>query len=75
MGIVGFEHPFEICCSDHGKLLSCGDTLTLKNGTKILVGKSCQDPQKRISWDGGHSTEAANAWVFDQISQLYLSKL
>jgi len=32
-----------------------------------MMGNSCEDPSKRVSWDGVHFTEAANKFVFDQI--------
>jgi len=32
-----------------------------------MVGNSCDEPSKRVSWDGVHFTEAANKFVFDQI--------
>ncbi|XP_038714985.1 uncharacterized protein LOC120008668 [Tripterygium wilfordii] len=37
------------------------------NDTQIFVG-SCEHPDVRVSWDGTHYTEAANKFVFDQIS-------
>nr|XP_010912877.1 GDSL esterase/lipase At3g26430 [Elaeis guineensis] len=70
----GFKLPLRACCGHGGGMYNynsnfrCGDTVKV-NGTTILVGKSCKNPWKRISWDGAHYTEAANRWVFHQISR------
>ncbi|KAK9167229.1 hypothetical protein Scep_002420 [Stephania cephalantha] len=45
--------------------IKCGGTGEI-NDTKVFVG-SCQDPSKRINWDGVHYTEAANKWIYDQL--------
>ena len=37
------------------------------NGSQIFVG-SCECPLVRVNWDGIHYIEAANKFVFDQIS-------
>ncbi|KAJ3675341.1 hypothetical protein LUZ60_004383 [Juncus effusus] len=69
----GFEKPLEACCGSGGNKYNyntkarCGDSITI-NGVNVLLGKSCKNPQKRIIWDGIHYTEAANKWVFAQIS-------
>ncbi|MCL7040258.1 hypothetical protein MKW94_017770 [Papaver nudicaule] len=67
----GFEHPLRACCGHGGKYNfnprhGCGSKVTV-NGTKILLGKSCQNPLARINWDGVHYTEARNKFVFEQI--------
>ncbi|CAL9093960.1 unnamed protein product, partial [Musa textilis] len=67
----GFEHPLVACCGHGGKYnfnvhWGCGATAVV-NHTKVLISKSCEDPSKRICWDGYHYTEAANRWVYDQI--------
>ncbi|XP_038705063.1 esterase-like isoform X1 [Tripterygium wilfordii] len=67
----GFEHPLVVCCGYGGKYnftvgVLCGDTITV-NGTQIFVG-SCERPAVRVIWDGAHYTDAANKFVFDQIS-------
>ena len=59
------------CCGYGGQYnysteVLCGGTITV-NGTKIFVG-SCDRPSVRVVWDGIHYTEAANKFVFDQIS-------
>ncbi|XP_020107438.1 GDSL esterase/lipase At3g26430-like isoform X1 [Ananas comosus] len=70
----GFEHPLRSCCGDgsskynYNSNARCGDT-AMKNGIDVLIGKSCKDPTKSIIWDGVHYTEAANKWIFDQISK------
>ncbi|KAK6277328.1 hypothetical protein POUND7_017651 [Theobroma cacao] len=66
----GFEHPLVACCGYGGKYnnsssVSCGGFAV--NGTQLPVG-SCDRPSVRVNWDGIHYTEAANKFVFDQIS-------
>ena len=72
MFFAGFEHPLVACCGHGGKYnynihIGCGKTIIV-NGTQQLLGGSCKQPQTRVNWDGVHYTEAANKWVFDQIS-------
>ncbi|XP_062149835.1 esterase-like [Alnus glutinosa] len=67
----GFELPLVACCGYGGKYnysdsVGCGGTITV-NGSQIFVG-SCESPSVRVNWDGIHYTEAANKFVFDQIS-------
>ncbi|XP_021651985.2 esterase-like isoform X2 [Hevea brasiliensis] len=67
----GFELPLVVCCGYGGKYnfssnVRCGDTVAA-NGTQIVVG-SCDRPSVRVNWDGVHYTEAANKFIFDQIS-------
>ncbi|KAK2399490.1 GDSL esterase/lipase [Trifolium repens] len=67
----GFELPLVACCGYGGKYNNngtntCGESIHI-NGTKHVVG-SCKNPSKRVIWDGTHYTEAANKFVFDQIS-------
>ncbi|RDX90173.1 hypothetical protein CR513_27992 [Mucuna pruriens] len=67
----GFELPLVACCGYGGKYnysasVECGENLEA-NGTEIFVG-SCQMPSIRVNWDGIHYTEAANKFIFDQIS-------
>ncbi|XP_059431935.1 esterase-like [Corylus avellana] len=67
----GFELPLVACCGYGGKYnyntsVGCGGTITV-NGSQIFVG-SCARPSVRVIWDGAHYTEAANKFVFDQIS-------
>ncbi|PKA66167.1 GDSL esterase/lipase [Apostasia shenzhenica] len=69
----GFEHPLMACCGHGGaynydRNFGCGSKMTV-NGTEVMLGKSCGDPLARVNWDGVHYTEAANKWVFDQISE------
>lgn len=66
----GFNHPLRACCGYGGKYNfnsnhRCG--AMVKNGTEIVIVKSCKDPMVKINWDGVHYTEAANKFVFDQI--------
>ncbi|RVX22387.1 Esterase [Vitis vinifera] len=67
----GFELPLVVCCGYGGEYnysndAGCGSTITV-NGSQIFVG-SCERPSLRVNWDGVHYTEAANKFVFDQIS-------
>ena len=60
-----------VCCGyggeyNYGNDAGCGSTITV-NGSQIFVG-SCERPSFRVNWDGIHYTEAANKFVFDQIS-------
>lgn len=68
----GFELPLVACCGYGGNYnfsgpVRCGGTGTV-NGSQIIVNSSCDRPSVRVNWDGVHYTEAANKFVFDQIS-------
>ncbi|XP_059447987.1 GDSL esterase/lipase At3g26430-like [Corylus avellana] len=68
----GFQHPLVACCGHGGKYnfnryMKCGAKKGI-NGKEILIANSCKDPSVRINWDGVHYTEAANKWIFEQIS-------
>ncbi|XP_054788570.1 esterase-like [Prosopis cineraria] len=66
----GFEEPIVACCGYGGEynygIVQCGRT-KMVNGTEIYAG-SCEKPSVRVNWDGIHYTEAANKFIFDQIS-------
>ncbi|CAJ2674481.1 unnamed protein product [Trifolium pratense] len=67
----GFEHPLVACCGYGGQYnysnnAGCGGTIEV-NGTHIFVG-SCERASTRVNWDGVHYTEAANKFIFHQIS-------
>lgn len=67
----GFELPLVACCGYGGKYnysdsVGCGETITV-NGSRVTVG-SCGRDRVRVNWDGIHYTEAANKFMFDQIS-------
>ncbi|KAI5589218.1 hypothetical protein BDE02_05G147300 [Populus trichocarpa] len=69
--IHGFELPLVACCGyggmyNYSNSAGCGATIIV-NGTQITVG-SCDDPSVRVVWDGIHYTEAANKFIFNQIS-------
>ncbi|KAJ7959138.1 GDSL esterase/lipase [Quillaja saponaria] len=65
----GFEKPLVACCGNGGKYNYTVDVMTcggrLPNAT--LVG-SCGRVSVRVNWDGIHYTEAANNFIFNQIS-------
>ena len=68
---AGFDDPLLTCCGHGGRYnfdlsIGCGGKKQV-NGTWVMVGNSCEEPSKRVSWDGVHFTEAANKFVFDQI--------
>ncbi|KAF8015656.1 hypothetical protein BT93_H1242 [Corymbia citriodora subsp. variegata] len=57
-----FGGPLEYCCGHFGDYtVHCGKK-AIVNGTEV-VGASCGDPSKVISWDGIHYSHAANQWV------------
>ncbi|KAI9097476.1 hypothetical protein K1719_025247 [Acacia pycnantha] len=67
----GFEKPTVSCCGHGGEYnynsnVQCG-RVGVVNGTEIFGG-SCENPSVRVNWDGLHYTEAANKFLFDQIS-------
>ncbi|XP_041010261.1 esterase-like [Juglans microcarpa x Juglans regia] len=67
----GFELPLVACCGygekyNYSNSVGCGGTVAV-NGSEIFVG-SCERPSVRVNWDGIHYTEAANKFVFSQIS-------
>lgn len=68
---LGFGNPFLVCCGSGGKynynrFAGCGSKIVI-NGTETRV-KSCEDPSRRVNWDGIHFTEAANKWIFERIA-------
>ncbi|KAF7015066.1 unnamed protein product [Triticum aestivum] len=69
---LGFDDPLLTCCGhDAGPYnfdpkVGCGGKVLVK-GKWVVLGKSCDDPARRVSWDGVHFTEAANKFVFNQI--------
>ncbi|OAY58265.1 esterase [Manihot esculenta] len=68
----GFEFPHVACCGYGGKynyssVAECGDRVITEDGNRIVVD-ACPSPANRVMWDGVHYTEAANRYVFDQIS-------
>ncbi|ERN13847.1 GDSL esterase/lipase At3g26430 [Amborella trichopoda] len=67
----GFGNPLRACCGHGGKYnynryFGCGSAI-YKDGQKVVIGKSCNNPSKAIIWDGVHYTQAANQWVFNKI--------
>ncbi|KAH1213880.1 Esterase [Glycine max] len=67
----GFRDPLVACCGFGGKYnynndVGCAETIEV-NGSRIFVGSSTR-PSVRVVWDGIHYTEAANKFIFSQIS-------
>ncbi|KAM7252875.1 hypothetical protein ACFE04_025493 [Oxalis oulophora] len=67
----GFELPLVACCGYGGKYNfnsagTCGSTINV-NGSEIFAA-ACEHPSARVNWDGYHYTDAANKFIFDQIS-------
>ncbi|WOL14387.1 GDSL esterase/lipase [Canna indica] len=68
----GFDSNALLTCCGHGGKYNynanfgCG-SMRMVNNTEVLVGKSCNNPFRRIIWDGVHFTQAANKWIFDHI--------
>ncbi|KAF2308535.1 hypothetical protein GH714_010402 [Hevea brasiliensis] len=58
----GFEDPWNFCCGilEPKLVLFCGTKSEDKNNSRTAT--ACPDPQKHISWDGVHFSEAANQW-------------
>ncbi|WOL11328.1 hypothetical protein Cni_G20090 [Canna indica] len=68
---LGFDDPLLACCGHGGRYnynihWGCGSKIKV-NGTEVVIGKACENPLKRVCWDGVHYTEAANKWVYDRI--------
>ncbi|EEF48393.1 Esterase precursor, putative [Ricinus communis] len=68
----GFELPLVACCGYGGKYNNsntarCGSPAII-NGTQILINQPCDRLSARVNWDGVHYTEAANKFIFNQIS-------
>ena len=68
---TGFRDALVACCGFGGKYnynndVGCAETIEV-NGSRIFVGSSTR-PSVRVVWDGIHYTEAANKFIFSQIS-------
>ncbi|KAF2308541.1 hypothetical protein GH714_010441 [Hevea brasiliensis] len=63
----GFEDPWNFCCGilEPKLVLFCGTKSEDKNNSRTAT--ACPDPQKHISWDGVHFSEAANQWVVKRL--------
>lgn len=64
---TGLEHGTTACCGYGGgnynfdSRVFCGSTKDI-DGQKVTAG-ACNDPEKYVSWDGIHATEAANKLI------------
>ncbi|KAA8548100.1 hypothetical protein F0562_004639 [Nyssa sinensis] len=68
----GFDDPMNFCCgSYYGYHVDCGKK-AIVNGT--VYGNPCNNPSKRISWDGIHYSQAANLLVANLILNGTLSE-
>ncbi|KAL8090549.1 GDSL esterase/lipase ENOD8-like [Apium graveolens] len=68
--VYGFELPLEACCGLGGAYnfgaATCGASATV-NGSLVTAGP-CENPSKRINWDGFTYTEAANQIIFNKLA-------
>ena len=70
---TGFKHPLTACCGYGGGEynydfhVEWGEPAEVNNN-EVLLGKSCENPSKRIIWDGIRYTKAANKWVCQHIA-------
>ncbi|KAL9243191.1 hypothetical protein vseg_017107 [Gypsophila vaccaria] len=65
---LGWEDPSKICCGylEKDGRVWCGRKGLLNNGT-VVYGGGCSQPDRYVSWDGMHYTEAANRWFANVI--------
>ncbi|KAK9669350.1 hypothetical protein RND81_13G125000 [Saponaria officinalis] len=65
---LGWEDPRKLCCGylEKDGRVWCGRKGLLNNGT-VIFGGACSEPDRYVSWDGIHYTEAANKWFANQI--------
>ncbi|KAK9669355.1 hypothetical protein RND81_13G125100 [Saponaria officinalis] len=65
---LGWEDPRKLCCGylEKDGRVWCGRKGLLNNGT-VIFGGACSKPDRYVSWDGIHYTEAANKWFANQI--------
>ncbi|CAF1903426.1 BnaC02g17620D [Brassica napus] len=68
----GFSKSLVSCCGYGGKYnynrkTGCGKKIIV-DGKEVLIGKSCDEPDKAIVWDGIHLTQAANKIIFGKIA-------
>ncbi|RAL54189.1 hypothetical protein DM860_004660 [Cuscuta australis] len=67
----GLKYGTKACCGHGGgeynfnKDVFCGNTKVV-NGEKVSAG-ACDDPQNYVSWDGIHTTDAANKLIASAI--------
>ncbi|KAJ7970747.1 GDSL esterase/lipase [Quillaja saponaria] len=62
-----FPNASIICCGyfENNARVPCGAKAII-NGSEVY-GASCANPSLHLSWDGVHSTEAANKWVANHV--------
>ncbi|KAL8111248.1 GDSL esterase/lipase At4g01130-like [Apium graveolens] len=73
----GLKHGTTTCCGAGGSYnfnpqIMCGHSGTI-NGSSVTAS-ACEDPYDYISWDGVHTTEAANKIVMNSIVNGYYTQ-
>ncbi|KAL9243187.1 hypothetical protein vseg_017106 [Gypsophila vaccaria] len=71
---LGWEDPRKLCCGylEKDGRVWCGRKGLVNNGT-VVYGGACSRPDRYVSWDGIHYTEAANRWFANLITNGSLS--
>ncbi|KAK9669346.1 hypothetical protein RND81_13G124900 [Saponaria officinalis] len=65
---LGWEDPTKLCCGylEKDGRVWCGRKGLVNNGS-VVYGGACSQPERYVSWDGIHYTEAANHWFANLI--------
>lgn len=67
----GFKYGTKACCGygggdyNYNSQVYCGNSKVINGST--VTAKACSDPNDYVSWDGIHTTEAANKFVTQAI--------
>ena len=68
---LGFENPLTVCCGHDGPPYNYKDRMTCGQPT----ASPCPVGSRYVSWDGAHSTVAANAIIASKLLSAKYSKL